>query len=143
LEPQAPAARRVGGAAAHDAPDDEILAEHQCTPETTLGYCAGSSNLIHLDPDYARGFGLRAPIIAGVQTINFLLSPLYRARRPQALAFRVRFLRPVFWDEALTVRGRRDSAGALVATRAVNADGRSVADLVVEPADSGAAEEVA
>lgn len=139
LDPQ-PAAGTVREARASAAVDDtalptETLAHHQCTPSSTLGYCEGSENLIHLDPDYARGFGLRAPIIAGVQTINFLVAPLYRESAPGALAFRVVFRRPVFWDEALEIRGRRDVAGRLAATWAINEAGRVVADLdIVAPA---------
>ena len=57
-----------------DPPPDKYQAvlHKQCTPESTLGYCEGSTNLIHLDPDYAKSFGFRAPIIAGNQTVNFL-----------------------------------------------------------------------
>lgn len=139
LDPKPPAgeAREARGTVSAGGTTEpaETLAHHQCTPSSTLGYCEGSENLIHLDPDYARGFGLRAPIIAGVQTINFLVAPLYRERRRDALAFSVRFRRPVFWDEALEIRGRRDAAGGLAATWAVNETGRVVADLeLVAPA---------
>jgi hydroxyacyl-ACP dehydratase HTD2-like protein with hotdog domain len=142
-QPAAGAAREADRAAplpdpgSDPAPPSETLAHHQCTPTSTLGYCEGSENLIHLDPDYARGFGLRAPIIAGVQTINFLVAPLYRASRPRALAFSVRFLRPVFWDDALEIHGRRDAAGGLTSTWATNEAGRVVATLdVVQPASA-------
>ncbi|MEQ8660853.1 MAG: MaoC family dehydratase [Gammaproteobacteria bacterium] len=135
LDPAAAATpSTVPGTGSQQAPGGELLARHQCTPQTTRGYCAGSSNLIHLDTDYARGFGLRAPIIAGVQTINFLLAPLYREGPRAALAFSVRFRRPVFWDEALAIHGERDASGALVRTRASNADGRVVAELHCEAA---------
>ncbi|MCZ6665377.1 MAG: MaoC/PaaZ C-terminal domain-containing protein [Gammaproteobacteria bacterium] len=106
----------------------EFLARKQCTPESTLGYCEGSENPIHLDPEYARGFGFRAPIIAGMQTVNFLLEPVYRRQPPDTLALHIRFLRPVFWDDALVIEGRRDDSGGLQAVRALNEDGKCVAD---------------
>ncbi|MCP5199844.1 MAG: hypothetical protein H6977_07515 [Gammaproteobacteria bacterium] len=129
LDPAAVPVRRPRPADSAESGDWEPLARHQCTPETTLGYCAGSSNLIHLDPDYARGFGLRAPIIAGMQTVNFLVAPLYREAAPAAFDLRIAFERPVFWDDALAISGRRDGAGRLVAVRAQNAEGKTVASL--------------
>ena len=125
IEPtaRAPRSERGSGADAF-----ESLATKQCTPESTLGYCEGSENEIHLDPEYARSFGFRAPIIAGMQTVNYLVEPVYRRKPPAALTLRIRFLRPVFWDDTLAIEGRADDAGVLEAVRAINADGKCVAD---------------
>lgn len=111
-----------------DAEKYEFLTKKHCTPESTLGYCEGSENAIHLDPEYARGFGFRAPIIAGIQTVNFLMEPVYRKQPPESLVLTIRFLRPVFWDDTLVIEGRTDDSGALQAVRALNADGKCVAD---------------
>ena len=106
----------------------ETLTRKQCTPETTLGYCEGSTNLIHIDPDTAKSYGFRAPIIAGNQTVNFLLEALALDGLPQALDVEIRFRRPVFWDDALDIRGRRNgSDGSLSDIVAVNGDGARVA----------------
>jgi hypothetical protein len=74
---------------------------------TTLGYCEGTQNLIHTDPEYARGFGFRAPIIAGNQTVNFLLEGPAMDGLPRSFDILVRLLRRVFWDDAIRVLGRR------------------------------------
>jgi hypothetical protein len=123
-----PTAKKAGGTRpVEPAPEEfETLLHKQCTPETTLGYCEGSTNLIHLDPDYARGFGFRAPIIAGNQTVNFLLEALALDGVPAALDVEIRFLRPVFWDDTLDVRVRRNG-GAITDIVAVTEDGRRVA----------------
>ena len=125
-----------GGKAPAKPPSDdggfERLTRKQCTPETTLGYCEGSKNLIHLDPDNARRFGFRAPIIAGNQTVNFLLEALALERPPERFDVTIRFRRPVFWDDALAIEGRRRPDGTLEAIRAVNADGKTVADCRVD-----------
>ena len=115
-------------------PDDagfEALTEKQCTPETTLGYCEGSQNKIHLEPDVAKEFGFRAPIIAGNQTVNFLLEGLAADGVPAELDVTLRFLRPVFWDDAIAVVGRRGADGRLEELRALNGDGKIVGDCHV------------
>lgn len=109
----------------------ETLTRKRCTPETTLGYCEGSTNKIHLDPETAQRFGFRAPIIAGNQTINFLMEGVCRNGLPEVLSVEARFLRPVFWDDAIDVQGRTENGGGLAEIRAVNAAGRTVADMRV------------
>jgi hypothetical protein len=110
-----------------------LLARKQCTRESTLGYCEGTQNLIHVDPDYAKGFGFRAPIIAGNQTVNFLMEGLAVDGIPESLDVTVQLLRPVFWDDAVDVLGRRDERkGRLAEIRAVNGDGKIVADCKVD-----------
>ena len=109
----------------------ETLTRKQCTPETTLGYLEGSNNKIHLDPDTARSFGFRAPIIAGNQTVNFLMEAVYRNGLPDTFSVEARFLRPVFWDDAIDIEGRRDVDGSISELRATNSDGKTVADLLV------------
>ena len=117
-----------------DPPPDKYQAvlHKQCTPESTLGYCEGSTNLIHLDPDYAKGFGFRAPIIAGNQTVNFLLEGLALDGQPASLDVEIRFLRPVFWDDAVVVRERRDRNGVIDEVEAVDRNGRRLAVCAVD-----------
>ena len=110
--------------------DYRVVSSKQCTPETTLEYCAGTENLIHIDAKYAQGFGFRAPIIAGTQTMNFLIEPVYRLAQPQALASTIRFMRPVFWDDTLSIEGAGDD-GRFHLLRAVNGEGMCVADCAI------------
>ena len=109
----------------------ETLTCKQCTPETTLGYCEGSTNKIHLDPETAQSFGFRVPIIAGNQTVNFLMEAVCRDGLPDTLSVDARFLRPVFWDDAINVEGRRNTDGSISEFRAANSDGKTVANLRV------------
>lgn len=81
----------------------EHLLTKRCTPEATVGYCQGSNNPIHSDVTVAQQFGFRAPILAGTQTMSFLLEPLYRHYAPQAFSLTIRFMRPAFWDDVLTM----------------------------------------
>lgn len=103
----------------------------QCTPETTLGYCEGSTNKIHFDPKTAESFGFRAPIIAGNQTVNFLMEGVCHDGLPETLSIEARFLRPVFWDDALDVQVRDTEDGRREGVRVVNGAGKIVADLRV------------
>jgi len=110
----------------------ETLTRKQCTPETTCGYCEGTKSLIHIDMEHAQGFGFRAPIIAGNQTVNFLLEALALERAPETFDVTIRFLRPVFWDDTLAVEGKRGADGTLAAVRAVNGAGKVAADCRVD-----------
>jgi len=124
-----------GKAAGERAEDDagfERLTHKQCTPESTCGYCEGTKNLIHIDPAHAKGFGFRAPIIAGNQTVNFLLEALALDRAPETFDVTIRFRRPVFWDDALDIEGKRRADGTLAAVRAVNGEGKTVADCRID-----------
>lgn len=109
----------------------KTLTHKHCTPEMTLGYCEGSTNKIHLDPETAQSFGFRAPIIAGNQTVNFLMEGVCRNGLPDQLSVEARFLRPVFWDDTIDVQGKVDTGGQLTDVRAINEDGKTVADLRV------------
>jgi hypothetical protein len=108
----------------------QVLTQKQCTPETTCGYCLNTTNLIHTDPATAQRYGYRAPIIAGNQTVNFVLEALSLDARPESFDIEVRFRKPVFWDESVTIEGRR-AAGNLTDVRAVNPAGVTVADATV------------
>jgi hypothetical protein len=141
IDPDRPAPPRSARTSAGGAAADGFgpLTCKQCTPETTRGYCAGTRNLIHIDPDHARGFGFRAPIIAGNQTVNFLLEALVLDAPPETFDVTIRFLRPVFWDDAIAVQGRRGGEGGpLQALRAVNVGGKVVADCRVDGVTYGA-----
>jgi acyl dehydratase len=109
----------------------EVLTRKNCTPETTLGYCEGSTNKIHLDPETAQSFGFRAPIIAGNQTVNFMMEGVCRNGLPDQLSIEARLLRPVFWDDTVDVQGRANKVGRLSDVRVINGDGKTVADLQV------------
>ena len=101
------------------------------TPEGVVGYSGKGRNPIHDDPDHARVMGFRAPIVAGNQLINLLLEPLAMDGRPERFDVDVRLRRPVFWDEAVTVEGRRADTGRLAQTRIVKSDGRVASECAI------------
>jgi hypothetical protein len=49
----------------------------------------------------------------------------------ETLSIEARFLRPVFWDDAIDIEGRRDADGTYAYFRAANRDGKTVAELRV------------
>ena len=112
---------------------EHVLTKH-CSPEATVGYCQGSNNPIHSDVAVAQQFGFRAPILAGTQTMSFLLEPLYRHFAPQAFSLTIGFMRPVFWDDVLAIEAtKKGKQGAYFGhIKAANADKKCVADCVVE-----------
>jgi len=50
---------------------------------------------------------------------------------PDTFSVEARFLRPVFWDDAIDIEGCRDVDGSISELRATNSDGKTVADLCV------------
>lgn len=107
------------------------LTRKQLTPEKVLGYCGDTDNKIHTDPDYARTFGFRAPITAGNQIVNFLLEGVAIDHAPDSFDVEMRFLRPVFWDDAIAVLGRHDANGGLRDLCVVKEDGKVASTCVV------------
>ncbi len=101
----------------------QTIARKQLTPDKVLGYCAGTTNLIHTDPAYAQTFGFRAPIAAGNHLIHYMLEGVACDGVPETMDVSVRLMRPVFWDDEVTVEGRRDG-GRIAALRQLKADGR-------------------
>lgn len=112
-------------------PRYERLLTKRCTPEATIAYSQGANNPIHSDLELAQQLGFRAPILAGTQTMSFLLEALFRNDTPQAFSLTVRFRRPVFWDDVLTIEATTNGA-YLDHIRATNADGKCVAECLVE-----------
>lgn len=109
----------------------EHLLTKRCTPEATVGYCQGSNNPIHSDIAVAQQFGFRAPILAGTQTMSFLLEPLYRQYSPKAFSLTIGFMRPVFWDDVLAIEATKQGT-YFDHIKATNANKKCVADCVVE-----------
>ncbi|MPY76342.1 MAG: hypothetical protein GEU87_19040 [Alphaproteobacteria bacterium] len=134
LDPKIGAAREAGSKPRP--PEDPragkvLLARHRLVPEQVAAYSIEADNLIHSDPETARGFGFRAPIAAGLMAVHFMMAALCRPAPPERLRMTVRFRRPMFWDDALEVWGRHE-ADALSALAVVNADGKAASDCIVE-----------
>ncbi len=111
-----------------------LFARHQLVPEKVAAYSIEADNLIHSDPETARRFGFRAPIAAGLMAVHFMLAALRRPGPIEQLRATVRFRRPMFWDEALEVWGRRAAgdSGPLTALAVINPEGKVANACVVD-----------
>ncbi|MEM7541804.1 MAG: hypothetical protein AAF384_09465 [Pseudomonadota bacterium] len=119
------------GGAPIDALAYEDVGEKVCTPATTVRYCEGTYNRVHDDIKVAKKLGFRAPIIAGTQTMNFLMEPIFSHSKAPRISLRIRFMRPVFWDDTLVIQAAR-SSGVFKCVRAMNAQKKCVADCAIE-----------
>jgi len=100
-EPRAAPARPARAAA--DDPRAGLVREAgvQLTPQAVLEFSTYVGNEIHLDPEFARQQGFRAPVAQGLMTTALMTGAPMAARPYRRLDARVRYLRPVFWDDAL------------------------------------------
>ena len=144
LDPKVGAARKEGGSAPRQAPDDPragmtLLARHTLVPEKVAAYSAEAENLIHSDPETARRFGFRAPVAAGLMAVHFMLAALRQPGPIARLKATVRFRRPMFWDDALEVWGRRTAAddGPITALAVINGDGKAASECAIDAVGYG------
>lgn len=84
-----------------------VIGEKQMTPDGVGNFSDDRMNRIHDDPEVARQFGFRAPIAAGIMGSHILMEALVKdgGGPPQELEMEVRFRRPMFWDDLLTLHG--------------------------------------
>lgn len=130
-DPAAMAERGGSGDAKGEPEPLEPLAEQAMTPERVTTFSREVGNLIHFDPAFARGLGFRAPLAQGLQTMTWMVGVL----GPEApLSVTCRFRRPVFWDEPMTLLGRRDGDGRPVYLETRNRDGKATAQMAVQGA---------
>jgi hypothetical protein len=113
---------------AHIEPD---LSKHetvtQCifAPDRVTEYSSEGSNAIHYDPSVAAAFGYRAPIAGGLMGVRSLMASLcLRDGPPKTIDIRIRFRRPIFWDETLDVMRCKDNEGKVTHLALVNGAGK-------------------
>ncbi len=107
------------------------IAEKTMRPRDVTAFSEDVGNLIHFDPDFAGRFGYRAPIAQGIQTMVWMMGALAAKACPVRLDVTARFVRPVHWDDPVSLwRDGGEAAPALL--RAVNAEGKLAADLRVD-----------
>ena len=117
--------RNPGDAVADPCEGFECVARKCMRPDDVTGFSEDVGNLIHFQPEFAARYGYRAPIAQGIQTMVWMMSALAERSIPVAFDVTARFLRPLYWDEALALWGRSDCF------RAIAADGRLLAELNV------------
>lgn len=104
------------------------VAQQTMTPERVTTFSREVGNLIHFDPAFAQGLGFRAPLAQGLQTMTWMVGVIGPVT---PLALRCRFRRPVFWDETMTMLGRRNRDGRPVYLETRNPAGKATAQLEV------------
>lgn len=87
----------------------EAAGEYTLTPAMVTAY-RSDGNRIHFDPVAAQEAGFRAPIIGGGMGVHYLMAAIWGRGEPAEFDLDIYFRRPVFWDDAVTVRvdGARD-----------------------------------
>jgi acyl dehydratase len=145
LDPKVGAERKSPGMAPPPVPDDPragltLIARHRLVPEKVAAYSIEADNLIHSDPETARRFGFRAPVAAGLMAVHFMMAALRQPGPIERLRATVRFRRPMFWDEALEVWGRRAAGGngPMTALAVINGEGKVANDCQVDEIGYGA-----
>lgn len=122
--------------AAAPAPDPregfEQLAAKTMTPGDVTLFSSDVGNLIHFEPEFAKGLGYRAPLAQGLQTMVWMMGELTEDGPPMAFDLSATFRRPVFWDDAMTLWARRGQNGFIEALRTLNGEGKLTAELIVQ-----------
>lgn len=128
-------ARMGGGATAAAATGPaglELLAVKQLMPDQVKVFSGDIGNEIHFDPAFAARYGYRAPLAQGLMTMLWMVGRLAGEAGPAApLDLVARFRRPVFWDDAMRLLGRRGAGGRLEFLETRNSAGRVTAELTV------------
>ena len=108
--------------------DFETIRRLQLTPEMVSGYSFEFPHLEgHHDPEAAKRIGMRAPIAQGLMGFTLLLAERWRLGPAEAIDVTARFLRPIFWDDALTLQV--DAAGKRL--RALNSEGKAASAVEI------------
>jgi len=109
------------------------LACKRLTPERVMGYSEEVGNRIHFEPEFAQAIGYRAPIAQGQMSITWMVEVLEAAGAPARLELSARFLRPLFWDDSVEIKGAPGVGmpGRLVA---LNPAGRIACEGTARPA---------
>ncbi|MDA1099300.1 MAG: MaoC family dehydratase [Proteobacteria bacterium] len=123
---ETPAVRKKTAAAKRDDPrlGMQSVGNLKLNPEKVMGYAKEVGNKIHSDPVFARSRGYRAPLAQGLMQLTALHGVIVQRAMPWEMDLETRFLRPVFWDDQLTLYS--DPAGRLY--RCIDQDGKMTAE---------------
>lgn len=73
---------------------------------------SGDSNLIHIDPHFARRMGLKTNILHGMCTVGLCVKHMIGAGDPGEMkTVKIRFVHPVFPEDVLGIESQDDSQG--------------------------------
>ena len=120
----------MAGRANPPAPADKgfrPLGQVQLTPEMVSGYSFEFPHLAgHHDPEAAAEIGMRAPIAQGLMGFTLLLAARMGMGPARAFDVEARFVRPIFWDDALTLEAKGQDE-----LRALNPAGKPASAVTV------------
>ena len=131
----------TGPAPAGPNPDEsldefETIMQRTLEPAKVAAYSDEAGNLIHSDPEVARQHGFRAPIAAGLMGLHYYREALEKRHHCKAFDLEVRFRRPMFWDDTLTLVAR-ETDGRIGAMRLLGSDGKPTSLATVHLVGSG------
>lgn len=131
----------TGPAPAEPKPDESLegfapVMTRTLEPDKVAAYSEEAGNLIHSDPEVARQHGFRAPIAAGLMGLHYYREALETRHRATGFDLEVRFRRPMFWDDTLTLVAREESS-RIVAMRLLGSEGKPTSLATVHAVGSG------
>ena len=112
------------------------ISKKRMAPHLVATYSREVGNKIHFDAGFAKDLGYRAPIAQGLQTLTWMLGRAVTEYRPDGFLLSARFLRPVFWDDEITLWGRPGDDVPYGFLRCLNKEGKVAVEarLHAEPA---------
>ena len=87
-----------------------VAANYELTPAAVKDY-SSEGNSIHYEMEAANRAGFRAPIIGGGMGVHYLTAALWSRFSPSSFDLDIYFRRPIFWDQAFTVKYDTMDAG--------------------------------
>lgn len=116
------AMRRRGERAAKpfDSEGYRRAAAKHMTPERVMGYSREfPEDKVHFDLAVAHSIGFRVPVAQGLMSLTWMTAALAERGLPRELDIAAEFRRPIFWDDAIAVLARDETA-----FRILNAEGQ-------------------
>ncbi len=106
-EVPAPGAKMPGKKPAGGAEDPRAgmaaVGSLKLSPEKVMGYSEEAGNQIHFDPEFAASRGYRTPLAQGPMQLTAMHGAIVARAMPWEMDLETRFLRPVFWDDELSL----------------------------------------
>lgn len=109
----------------------KVFSKHQLTPVAVERYSRYVGNRVHFDTLFANKLGLKMPVAQGLMEVTMMLAPLAKAGPIKSLDMTVKFLRPCFWLDEVTVWTREKSPGVFAGIKASTTAGKPTAEASI------------
>jgi len=87
--------------------------KHQLNPNLVERYSRYAGNRVHFDPVFAQKLGLKMPVAQGFMQLSMMLGVLAKAGPLKSLDLTVKFPRPCFVTDEVTVWAREKAPGQI------------------------------